>query len=104
MTAAATAEKRSGRKSASELEAAPGENLGRALVELRKVAEKVAGIAEKALGAEEGAKLRGVVDQGALRPEVERVAKKLNLLSAKEFALLEGMIEGQLTMLIKLRG
>lgn len=99
----AVAEKRGGRKSASELEAAPGENLGRSLVELRRVMERVAGIAEKALGSEEGAKLRELVDQGSLRPEVERIAKKLNGLSEKEFSLLEGMIEGQLNMLAKLR-
>lgn len=96
-------EKKGGRKSASELEAAPGENLGKSLVELRRVVEKVAGIAEKALGPDEGAKLRELVDQGSLRPEVEKLAKKLNGLSEMEFSLLEGMVEGQLNMLAKLK-
>lgn len=90
-----------GRTAATEIEANPSKYLATVLQDLRKSSEKVADVAVKALGETEGAKLKELLSEGSLRPRVERLAKRLNALSESEFDLVEGLIEGQIQMVIR---
>ena len=90
-----------GRTAATEIEANPSKYLAAALLDQRRANERAADVAVKALGDVEGAKLKELLSEGSLRPRVERLAKRLNALSEGEFDLVEGLIEGQIQMVIK---
>lgn len=90
-----------GRTAASEIESNPSKYLAAVIQDQRKAVERVADVAIKALGDVEGGKLKELLSEGALKPRVERLAKRLNALSEGEFDLVEGLIEGQIQMVIK---
>lgn len=101
--AEATEKKTAGRKSASAIEAEPATNLAKALIDARKSFARLCDVSSKVLGDEQGGRLKDLLDEGSLRPEVERLARKLNNLDPKEFSLIENNIEGHLQMIQKLK-
>ncbi|MCB9913286.1 MAG: hypothetical protein H6827_09840 [Planctomycetes bacterium] len=90
-----------GRTAATEIEANPSKYLAAVIQDQRKAVERVADVAVKALGEVEGTKLKELLSEGSLKPRVERLAKRLNALSDTDFDLVEGLIEGQIQMVIK---
>lgn len=101
--AEATDKKTAGRKSASAIEAEPAANLAKALIDSRKAHARLCDVASKVLGEDQGGKLKELLEEGSLRPEVDRLARKLNALDPKEFSLIENNIEGHLQMIQKLK-
>lgn len=96
-------QKQRGRKSSQEVASVPGQSLGKALLDVRKAIARLEGVSEDVLGEKEGVTLRQILDEGSLRPEVERIARKLNNLGENEFSAIAQVIEGQISMIEKLK-